>query len=215
MPSGAIDVGDVPLVVRVDTLDAGAARCSPHLIEWCRSTVVLDAVAWQGDDSTRSSPLGPREAIGRVQSILFAERREVADRTTFYVDEPRFVMPISCVEPWPNFVYAVRGDPRLGLLAVFRDPAERESFQAATAPAAVEACLKSAIERHDPPRWIGQDILVLAFADDATASSITSELAWVEGEARELIALPDASIDRSRKCPPLPGQPGCRTEPRR
>jgi hypothetical protein len=198
VPSGTIDAGDVPLVVRVHTKDAGAATCWPQLIEWCRSTVVLDAVVWQGDDSTQSTPLGPREAIGRVLSIVFGDRRAVADATTHFVDEPRFVMPISCETPWPTLVYAVRGDPRLGLLAVFRDPAERESFQAATAPAAGAACLNSAIERQNAPRWIGQDnILVLAFADDATASSIASELAWVEGEAREPIALPDASIDRS------------------
>ncbi len=55
--------------------------CWPHLIEWCRSTVVLDAVAWHGRRQPRGrAPFGPREAIGRVLSILFAERREVADR---------------------------------------------------------------------------------------------------------------------------------------
>ena len=117
--------------------------------------------------------MGPGEAIGRVQSILFGERRLIADRTTAFIDEPRFVMPITCEAPWPKLVYAVRGDPRLGLLAVFRDPAEREAFQAATPPSAGAECLNSPIDRQDAPRWIGQDnILALAFADDATASLI-------------------------------------------
>jgi hypothetical protein len=198
VPSGRIEIGDVPLVARVHTNDPGAESCLPHTIDRCRERVVLDAIVWQGDDATRSSPLGPREAIGRVLNIAFADRRVAADGATYYVDEPRFVMPISCTAPWPALVYAVRGDPRLGLLAIFRDEATRASFQAATARSASASCLDSPIDRPSPPHWIGQDnILVLAFADDATASEFAAQLDWKDGALRNTISLPDPSIDRS------------------
>jgi hypothetical protein len=200
VPTGRMEVGDTPLVVRVHSHDADAETCWPEQVDWCRSKVVLDQVVWQGDDATVARPLGPREAIARVLNIAFADRRQVADNTTYYVDEPRFIIPISCAAPWPTLVYAARGDPRLGLLAVFRDEASRSTFQASVEPMAGTSCAGSAIARADPPRWIGLDnILVLAYADDPTANEIAAQLAWVEGAQRNTIALPDVSIDRSRE----------------
>ncbi len=200
VPTGRLEVGDVPLVVRVHTRDPGAETCWPQNVEMCRASVVLEAVLWQGDAATRAVPLGPREAIGRALNIWIGDSRKLADGSISYVDEPRFAMPISCPAPWPALVYALRGDPRLGLLAVFGDQAARTAFQASVESSAGASCLNSSIDRLDSPRWIGQDnLLVLAYADDPTADEIAAQLAWVEGAQRNAIPLPAASIDRSRE----------------
>jgi hypothetical protein len=191
--------GDTPIVVRVHTRDPGAETCWPQTIDSCRARVVVEALVWTGDPATRAAPLGPNAAVADVLSIAIADNRVVADKTTYYVDEPRFVIPITCEAPFPPILFAVRGDPRLGLLAVFGDKATRSSFQDSVDPQRGTSCLDVPIDRPAAPRWIGhENILVLAFADDAASSEVAAQLAWTEGQ-RTLIPLPDASIDRSRE----------------
>jgi hypothetical protein len=195
---GDLEVGDVPLVVRVHAHDREAEACLPETIDYCRARVRIEGVVWSGDEATTAAPIGPGDAIGRVLAIAFREDREVADGSIFSVDEPRFVMPISCPTPWPTLAYSIRGDPRLGLLAVFPHEKARAAFQTSIASPADGPCSGSPIDRGNPPRWIGQDnILVLAYADDPIAAEIAAQLASVDGTPRNTIPLPDASIDRS------------------
>lgn len=191
--------GDTPIVVRVHTRDRGAETCWPQTIASCRTRVVVEAVVWTGDAGTRATPLGPNAAIADVLAIAIADNRAMGDNTTYYVDEPRFVIPIKCEAPFPPILFAVRGDPRLGLLAVFSDKATRSAFQDSIEPATGANCLDVPIDGPAAARWIGhENILVLAFADDVTAAEFAAQLAWTAGQ-RTLIPLPDASIDRSRE----------------
>lgn len=191
---------DGPIVIRVHTHDPAAETCwNPAA---CRQMVVVEEVVWSGDSTTVSAPIGPGEAISRLLSVAFADNRPQGDKTIYYVDEDIFTQPIACPAPWPTLLFAVHGEPRLGLLAVFPDGVSRASFQAAVDPSAAGSCLADAFDRPiGPARWIGRDnLLVLAFGDDATIAAIDASFGLPIGDSRKkTIALPGAGLDLSRE----------------
>ena len=196
-PSITLPEVDGPVVLRVHTHDPGAETC--WFVDQCRQVLVVDAVAWTGDPSTFAAPFGPRAAISQLLSVAFADQRPQADKSIAYVDEDIFTLPIACPAPWPTLLFAIHGEPRLGLLAVFPDTAARTSFQSAADPATGAACLADRVPRPGPPRWVARDnLLVLVFGDEATASAIQKNLDLPAGNAnKKPIPLPEASQDLS------------------
>ena len=188
---------DGPVVLRVHTHDPGAETC--WFVETCRQVLVVDAVAWSGDPSLFAAPFGPRAAISQLLSVAFADERPQADRSTYYVDEDIFTLPIACPAPWPTLLFAIHGEPRLGLLAVFPDTAARTAFQSATEPATGAACIADPFPRPGPARWVARDnLLILVFGDEATAAAIQKNLDLPVGDQhKKRLPLPEASQDLS------------------
>ena len=188
---------DGPIVLRVHTHDPGAETC--WFVEACRQILVVDALVWSGDVSTFAAPFGPRAAIGQLLSVAFADQRPQADKSIYYVDEDIFTLPVTCRPPWPTLLFAIHGEPRLGLLAVFPDSAARTAFQSSIEPAAGAACLADPFPRHGDAHWVARDnMLVLVFGDEATAAAIQKNLDLPVGDERKKrLPLPEASLDLS------------------
>jgi hypothetical protein len=198
-PSLAMPVAgsDGPIVLRVHVNDPGAETCWD--VATCRARLVIDDVVWFGDALTSSAPIGPSAAIQQALSVAFAEVRIQPDKSQAYVDEDRFALPIVCPAPLPTLTFQLRGDPRMALLAVFRDRGTRESVQASADPSVAISCLPDQINRVGEPRWIGREnVLLLVVADDKTAGEIETDFGLSPGDvSTKRIALPYAALDRS------------------
>jgi hypothetical protein len=113
------------------------------------------------------------------------------------VAEDIFTIPIACAAPWPSLLFSIHGDPRYGSVAVFPDPTSRERFQATTRAEAAGACLGIRIERPAAPRWVGyENVLVLAYADDAFAARLASVLLGPQPDQKAL-PMTEPELDRS------------------
>lgn len=200
-PERIMPDGDRPIVVRVHNHDPAAETCWPETVAACRARVVVDEVAWFGDEATAATPIGPTRAVAWLISAPIADVRHV-DGADNYVDEDLFALPIACGAPFPASAFDVRGDPRLALLLVFADPAAREAFEATNEPArAHDLCRRpTTIPRPADAAWVGhENLLVLTFGDDAFDEGIAAVLATIlpgDGTMRR-IPLPDPALDRS------------------
>lgn len=188
-----------PIAFRVHTRDPRAATCRD--VEACRRVVVVETVAWAGDDATRTAPFDVGRAMGELQTIIFANNRKTGPNEFTFVDEDVFTIPIACPAPWPVLTYAIHGDPRLGRMAVFRSTVDRELFQASNEAASAGACLEDEIARYGPARWIGRaNMLLLAFADDADAKRIDDSLGRTPGsDGWKPVPLPGPDVDMGRE----------------
>lgn len=189
--------GDGPIVMRIHTRDPRAATCTAVYMDGCWQRTVVESVVWFGDTTTAAEPIGSNDARGRASGVFVMEWRPQPDGSQMAVSEDVFTLPIACPDPWPTLLFAAHGDPRYGLVAVFPDPSARERFQGSTAPEAAVACLGDAIQRPAPARWVGHDnVLVLAYADDAFAASLEAVLADPRREQRAN-DMTDPALDRS------------------
>jgi len=194
-----ISEGLGPIVLRVHTRDPRASTC--RNVESCRQVDVVDAVAWAGDDATRSAPFDVARAMADLQTIVFADSRKTGPNEFTFVDEDICTIPRVCPAPWPVLTYAVHGDPRLGLMAVFRSPVDRERFQTSNEAAAAAACLGDDIPRTGPARWIGREnMILLAFANDADAAHMDESLGRTPGgDGWKPVPLPGPAVDMGRE----------------
>lgn len=193
----AMPPGDGPIVLRIHTRDPGAETCLLDTRASCRERTVVDAVTWFGDATTVVAPIGPQEARRLATGVYVMEWRIQPDGSQMAVNEDVFTLPIACPAPWPTLVFAIHGDPRYGLIAVFPDTPTRERFEAERDPSTGPSCLGIEIQRPAEPRWVGHgNVLVLSFGDDTFATRLAEVLADPQGEQRAL-DLTEPELDRS------------------
>jgi hypothetical protein len=141
------------------------------------------------------APLGPGGALRCLLAIPLAAERELPDGTTVVIRSDLFATPISCPSPWPAMVFALHGDPRIALLAVFPD---------AAAAGALEASLPAGRSPCNPDlgaaeRWVaGTNVLVLTSGDAVVASAVEKALRGEDHAADQFIA-PPASRDQGAR----------------
>ena len=195
-PSLVVPAIDTPVVFRAHVRDPGAETCWD--VVTCRKRLVIDAIVWAGDGTTRAAPIGPSQAMGIAAGIAFADNRVQPD-ATYYVDEDLFALAAACPAPWPTLTFRVRGDLRLVAVAAFPDVATREQVQAALNPSAALACFVDGTARIGEPRWIAREnVLLLVSSDAATAEAIGRNLPLTPGGAGwRPIPLPGPELDRS------------------
>lgn len=104
--------------------------------------------------------------------------------------------PKPCESPWPSETFAIRSDPRFGVIAVFPDAASRTAAELALDPAAVPCGLDSRIARPGAGRFVSLDnVLVLVYSADV-ADHVAAALADPTHQGK-FIPLPDAILDES------------------
>jgi hypothetical protein len=194
LPRDLVDGPGGPAVLRVHRNDPGAATCRNPAP--CRQVLVVEALAWSADDGDRPTPIDVPDAITSVLGIPFADIRHPQPNLNLAVDVDTFALPIVCPEPAPPLAYALRGDPRLGLLFVFANAAKRQAFESSTEPAHSAACLEDPFKRPDRPQWIARgNSLVLVFGDDATIAAIRDLIGKAPSDNTMRIPLPAADVD--------------------
>jgi len=194
LPRGLVEGPGGPAVLRVHLNDPGARTCRNPAA--CRRVLVVESLAWSGDDGGRPTPIDVPDAIESVLGIPFADIRHPQPEINLSVDVDTFALPIACPAPAPPLAYALRGDPRLGLLFVFADAAKRQAFASSTEPVQAAACLEDPFDRPDRAQWITRgNTLVLVFGDDATIAAIRDLVGKTASDNTMRIPLPAADVD--------------------
>jgi hypothetical protein len=193
----AMPEGDGPIVLRAHSRDRSAATCLPENVDRCREKIVVEAVAWFGDETTAAVPLGPTEAQHRVLRLSIADSRDQPDGSSFHVPADLFLTPLSCASPWPNYVFRVHGDARHGLLAVFPDEAARADFEAANPPGG-GVCLGTNFPRPGPAQWVPfGNALVLTFGDAAFVDALSAAVVAGPDEEVRSVGLLGGNVDQA------------------
>jgi hypothetical protein len=200
-PAGlSLPQGDGPIVLEAHSHDPSAATCLPENRVICSERVVIDAVRWFGDETTVAIPIGPNEARRRVLRLGIGEGRVQPDGSIAHVGADLFDVAISCPPPWPTYIFRLHGDPRHGLIAVFRDVESREAFEKAIDPTGALACLGTAFARAGPPRWVSlENLAVLTFGDDAFVAAIGRAMTAGQNEEVASVVLPVLPADRTEE----------------
>ena len=122
MPAG-------PVVVRVHRHDAKAELCETATREACEAMAVIEAVVWTGDEVTAAGPIGPVDAIQRLQGALQASLGDVL--IPGWRQQPRpgaqpGGAPEPCRPPYPPLSWTVSGETPIHTILVFPTVAARE-----------------------------------------------------------------------------------------
>lgn len=125
MPAG-------PVVVRMHRHDERADLCEETYRNGCVALAVIDAVVWTGDEVTAATPIGPVDAIRRLQGALQGSLGELSIprwRQQPRIDTQPSAAPEDCLPPYPTLSWSIRNEAPLfpiHTILVFPTVAARE-----------------------------------------------------------------------------------------
>jgi hypothetical protein len=103
MPAG-------PVVVRVHRHDDRAELCGAADREACEAMAVIEDVVWTGDQVTAAAPIGPVDAILRLQGALQGSLGELSIprwRQQPRIDTQPSAAPEDCLPPYPTLSWLI------------------------------------------------------------------------------------------------------------
>jgi hypothetical protein len=173
-----------PSIVKVHTHDPRSSACLSGSFPPCQSIIVVDDVSWTGDTWTKADPISVAQAARRLDAFTISMNVPEGPNSSLVVERHVFMTPVAeaCPSPWPHEVFALHGDPQVGLVAIFPDEGARSNAQATLDPAAPGCATDPRIIRPAAASWVGtQNILVLVYGADvgsAVQAALSSGKGW-------------------------------------
>jgi hypothetical protein len=133
------EIPDGPVIIEVHVHDSGASECLPENRARCEMTIVVDRVAWAGDEVTNTEPL-------LIHHVVMALRTDIAGFTVEVAEIDRR----GCDPGWPEISWVTRSATGIGTVLVFASIAAREAVD----------------QNFGPTGWTGQDGCIVE-SDDA------------------------------------------------
>jgi hypothetical protein len=121
-----------PVVVRIHRHDERAELCEGTYREGCETLAVIEAVVWTGDEATAAAPIGPVDAILRLQGALQGSLGELSIprwRQQPRIDTQPSAAPEDCLPPYPTLSWLIWHEAPLDpihTILVFPNVAARE-----------------------------------------------------------------------------------------
>ena len=187
-----------PAIVRVHTHDALANDCPAAQRAECDRTMAVEDVAWTGDAETATSPLSVAEAA-RLSTLTIILEIKASANETDSVQRNLALTPVPgvCGAVWPSQTYAIRGDPRFGLFAVFETEAERRQAEGQLDATRLDCGLDHRVARPAAGSFFDHaNVLIQVFAGKEVTDRLTEAFGPPGGELR-FVPFPEASLDES------------------